>query len=86
MAAAASTHTAAPPAAAPPEADPAHEVFDLVDDAGAIVGQESRSVCHKLGLLHRAGASPPRTCLVGAPIHGPTLTTSVPLRSVCVFV
>lgn len=53
-AAAATTRTADPTAAVPPEADPANEVFDLVDDTGAIIGQESRSVCHKLGLLHRA--------------------------------
>lgn len=42
--------------AAPHEADPAHEVFDLVDDTGAVIGQEARAVVHKLGLLHRAGA------------------------------
>lgn len=41
--------------AAPHEADPAHEVFDLVDDTGAVIGQEARAVVHKLGLLHRAG-------------------------------
>jgi hypothetical protein len=41
--------------ARPHEADPAHEISDLVNDNGAVVGQEKRAVCHKLGLLHRAG-------------------------------
>lgn len=39
-----------------PEADPADEVFDIVDPAGNVIGAEKRAVCHKLGLLHRAGA------------------------------
>mgnify|MGYP001807794143 CR=1 FL=1 len=43
------------PSTPPHEADPAHEIFDLVNDNGAVVGQEKRAVCHKLGLLHRAG-------------------------------
>jgi hypothetical protein len=40
-----------------PEADPAHELFDIVDGSGNIIGQEARGIVHKLGLLHRAGES-----------------------------
>jgi hypothetical protein len=42
---------------AQPEADPAHELFDIVDDSGNVIGQEARAIVHKLGLLHRAGES-----------------------------
>jgi hypothetical protein len=59
---------------APPEADPAHEIFDLVDDSGAIIGQEARAVVHKLGLLHRAGGLPCNAC-AGASRHRDFLLT-----------
>jgi len=41
--------------AVPVEADPAEELFDIVDEQGACIGCERRAVVHKLGLLHRAG-------------------------------
>lgn len=37
------------------EADPAAEVFDVVDEAGNVLRQELRGIVHKQGLLHRAG-------------------------------
>lgn len=40
--------------AVPVEADPAEELFDIVDEQGACIGCERRAVVHKLGLLHRA--------------------------------
>ena len=35
-------------------AEPANEIFDLVDDSGNIIGSEKRSIVHAKGLLHRA--------------------------------
>lgn len=35
-------------------AEPADEIFDLVDDSGNIIGSEKRAIVHANGLLHRA--------------------------------
>lgn len=35
-------------------AEPANEIFDLVDDSGNIIGSEKRAIVHAKGLLHRA--------------------------------
>lgn len=38
----------------PHEADPAHELFEIYDGDGNLLGTELRSVAHKTGLLHKA--------------------------------
>jgi hypothetical protein len=41
-------------AAAPSEAEPADEVFEIVNEQGEVIGLEKRGVVHKTGLLHKA--------------------------------
>lgn len=63
-----------------PEADPAHELFDILDDSGNVIGQEARGIVHKLGLLHRAGVSAAAADVVHCAccLLGPNLCTFMP--------
>lgn len=35
-------------------ADPANELFDVVDENNVVIGQETRGNCHREGIPHRA--------------------------------